>query len=75
VKEKTEREPFNIETVKAPNTPAWVIEPKAETASPFWCPDCGYSIPTCEHRVLEVARSTPTGAMLRSAPAKKEMRR
>jgi hypothetical protein len=48
---------------------------KAEAASPFWCSDCGYSIPTCEHRVLEVARSTPTGAMLRSAPAKKEMRR
>ena len=75
MKEKTEREPFNIETVKAPNTPAWVIEPKAETASPFYCAACGYSIPTCAHRVLEVARSTPTGAVLWSASARKEMRR
>ena len=23
---------------------------KAETASPFWCPDCGYAIPACGHR-------------------------
>jgi hypothetical protein len=23
---------------------------KAEAASPFWCPDCGYAIPACVHR-------------------------
>ena len=23
---------------------------KAETASPFWCPACGYAIPACVHR-------------------------
>jgi predicted RNA-binding Zn-ribbon protein involved in translation (DUF1610 family) len=60
------------EKVNDPGT--WVME-KRETDSPFWCPDCGYSTPTCAHRVLEVARSTPTGAVLRSAPARQEMRR
>jgi hypothetical protein len=52
-----------------------ILHDKAETDSPFWCAACGYSTPTCTHRVLEVARSTPTGAVLRSAPASKEMHR
>jgi hypothetical protein len=52
-----------------------ILHDKAETDSPFWCAACGYSTPTCAHRVLEVARSTPTGAVLRSAPARQEMRR
>jgi hypothetical protein len=28
------------------------ITPKAEQASPFWCPACGVAIPTCRHRVV-----------------------
>ena len=27
-------------------------EEKAETRSPFWCPACGYAIPSCVHRVI-----------------------
>ena len=74
VKENTERVAFAPERKKV-NDPGTCELEKRETASPFWCAACGYSTPTCAHRVLEVARSTPTGAMLRSAPAKKEMRR
>jgi len=41
---------------------------KAEEASPFYCAACGYSAPTCAHRVVEVVQSTTTGAVLRVAP-------
>ena len=27
-------------------------EPKAEMRSPYWCPDCGFAIPSCEHRTI-----------------------
>jgi hypothetical protein len=41
------------------------MEPKAEEVSPFYCATCGYIAPSCVHRVYEVVKSTPTGAVLR----------
>lgn len=50
---------------------------KAEAASPFWCPDCGYAIPSCVHRTAyrvqprqEVKRPAPVwGGRLAVPPA------
>jgi hypothetical protein len=52
-----------LTTAKAPVAIA-PTKAKAETTSPFWCDACGYADPTCPHRVIEVVRSTPTGAVL-----------
>jgi hypothetical protein len=50
---------------------------KAEAASPFWCPDCGYAISACVHRTAyrvqprqEVAQPAPVwGVRLAVPPA------
>jgi hypothetical protein len=39
-----------LTTTTAPAAPFAHAPNKAETASPFWCPDCGVSIPSCVHR-------------------------
>jgi hypothetical protein len=39
---------------------------KAEAASPFWCPDCGYAIPACVHRTSY--RVQPRQEVTRPAP-------
>jgi hypothetical protein len=39
---------------------------KAEAASPFWCPDCGYAIPACVHRTAY--RGQPRQEVTRPAP-------
>jgi hypothetical protein len=39
---------------------------KAEAASPFWCPDCGYAIPSCAHRTAY--RMPPRQEVTRPAP-------
>jgi hypothetical protein len=56
LKEKKER--------ATPNLHEGELE-KAERQNPFWCEACGYSTPTCEHRVFEAVRSTRTGVVLR----------
>jgi len=66
VKENTEREPLNIEKVKDLNADEWG-KAKAEAANPFWCPDCGYAIPTCVHRTHY--RVQPRQEVKRLAPA------
>jgi hypothetical protein len=39
-----------LTTTDAPTAPFAHAPDKAEAASPFWCPDCGYAIPACVHR-------------------------
>ena len=41
-----------LTTTDAPAAPCAHAPDKAETASPFWCPDCGVAIPSCGHRVV-----------------------
>jgi hypothetical protein len=72
---QTQKQGKTREKNDAPAAPFAHAPDKAEEASPFYCAACGYSIPTCAHRVLEVARSTPTGAVLRSASTRQERRR
>jgi hypothetical protein len=48
---------------EAPAVP--IHREKAEEASPFYCAACGYIAPSCAHRVYEVVKPTPTGAVLR----------
>lgn len=59
VKENTKRESFDIEKVKDLDPGAWVMA-KAETANPFYCAACGYSIPTCAHRTRYAPEARPT---------------
>jgi hypothetical protein len=44
----------------APAAPLADAPDKAETASPFYCAACGYSIPTCVHRTRYAPEARPT---------------
>jgi hypothetical protein len=50
----------------APTAPIAHTPDKAEAASPFWCPDCGYAIPACVHRTSY--RVQPRQEVTRPAP-------
>jgi hypothetical protein len=50
----------------APAAPVAHAPDKAETASPFWCGDCGYAIPACVHRTAY--RVQPRQGVTRPAP-------
>jgi hypothetical protein len=41
-----------IMIAQRPHNPLASASPKAEQHSPFWCQACGFSIPTCRHRVV-----------------------
>jgi hypothetical protein len=66
-----------LTTTDAPAAPLAHAPDKAEAASPFWCPDCGYAIPSCIHRTRyrvqlrqEVTRPAPVwGGRLAVHPA------
>jgi Helix-turn-helix domain len=66
VKENTKREAFARAPEKVNDRSPWMMEPKAEAASPFWCPDCGYAIPSCVHRTAY--RGQPRQEVTRPAP-------
>jgi hypothetical protein len=50
----------------APAAPMAHAPDKAEAASPFWCPECGYAIPACVHRTAY--RVQPRQEVTRLAP-------
>jgi hypothetical protein len=56
-----------LTTTDAPAAPLAHAPDKAEAANPFWCPDCGYAIPSCVHRTAY--RVAPRPDVTRPAPA------
>jgi hypothetical protein len=49
-----------LTTTDAPAAPLAHAPDKAGAASPFWCPDCGYSIPSCVHRTAYRVEPSPS---------------